>query len=268
MNRNGSSTVRGRGGSGGGALASRTSIDQVFGYATVPRNYRGGSGGRSPVAASHFASVNGYGWTSGSGQGRGGSVSGGRGSQRGGSGQYNTYGRVEGQNAMGSFRNSGRVEVVDGLVMNRFQKPNGTYATGYGQGSVMNSGFYRSPGSVVSVPYSPTSPGVNNKSVSSTPSPSSGRGHKCRGGSVSRDESFEGDVDIPPYHHELEMSHNHSHGYSGGGSHYPPAIPENPPFSRKNPPDNKSSLLLSREENQVIFDILGKGRQVYQCQPF
>ncbi|XP_021958057.1 neural Wiskott-Aldrich syndrome protein isoform X2 [Folsomia candida] len=78
------------------------------------------------------------------------------------------------------------------------------------------------------------------------------------GSSISRDDSFEADVDvdIPPAY-DMSSSYNNN-SYS---SQHPPAIPENPPTPRRPPPDNKTSLLLSREENQVIFDILGKGRQ-------
>ncbi len=50
----------------------------------------------------------------------------------------------------------------------------------------------------------------------------------------------------------------HHHGQA-------PSVPENPPVQiRKSKPlpENKPSLLLSRDENQTIFDILGKGRQV------
>ncbi|CAG7716878.1 unnamed protein product [Allacma fusca] len=56
--------------------------------------------------------------------------------------------------------------------------------------------------------------------------------------------------------HWKKMSYNPHHHHSD-----PPIIPPNPPSNRKPPPENKPSILLTHEENQCIFDILGKGRQ-------
>lgn len=227
MIRSGSSTFRGR-----DTFAARTYMDQDLSYATIPRagtiNRR-----RNP----HLA--NNYEWNSGGGSGLGFGGNGNAVSSRGSAGLYNTYGRGEGQNVMGSFRNSDRVQVVDGLVMNRFQKSNGISATG-GQGSVMNSGFYNTLGST---PYSPTSPGVVSKqNKSSTPSHSS----------PGLDDNFDT--------YELDMSTNRR--YLGRSPHCPEKISKNHSLSRRIPSDNKSSLLLSAEENQVIFDIIGEDCQV------
>jgi hypothetical protein len=207
MQKRGSFTVRGA----KAPTNNRTSAETVFGYATIPRNFRGSvHNNRSP--GSPFSS------------GRGG----------GGGGPYFTYGRRDGQN-MSSFgggpHTAAGTVVVDGLVMNRFQKPQEIYAKS--SNVIMNSDFYRGPAA----------------SEVSPPPPLRFQGE------YSRDDSFE-DADSPnsSYSQEQEtMSYNNN---------YPPAIPENPPNSRRPPPDNKASLLLSREENQVVFDILGKGRQV------
>lgn len=177
-------------------------VDQVFGYATIPRSFLGNrSPGPVSPSSAYVYSYN------------------------------NTVGRRSNGGVVG-FGN--RVEVIDGLVMNRFQKPSQKIYSG--TSDVMRSDFYRNPPGSFSVPSSPHIP-------------------RSPGYAYNNDDSFESEADVPPYY---EMSYNNSYG-----SQYPPAVPENPPpTSRKPPPENKPSLLLTREENQIIYDILGKGRQV------
>lgn len=152
---------------------NRATAEQVFGYATIPRNFRG--------------NVN-----------------------------YN-YNTSVAMNQEGRSMSTFNTEVIDGMVMNRFRRPNELQYHPQAQNQVMNMNFYRAP----------TSP--------RTPSP----------GYFSQ-SSFDNIEMSSPYHN----------------SSNPPALPDYPPSSRKPPPENKPSLLLNREENLTIFEILGKGRQV------
>lgn len=164
---------------------------------------------------------------------------------------YSTFGRRD-LPKFSSFRAGsggpgpqGQAQVVDGFVVNRFSKPTPTQSQSSpvpspspkgNRGTVLNSEFYRNPEGKSQEPEEEV----------------------LREREESFEDSFEADVDIPPDYDFEEIEDN-----MANSNHHLPSVPENPPPTRgKAPPENRPSLLLSREENQTVFDILGKGRQV------